>query len=99
MVTIPYKTLSITIKTQNFPHSLLIYMFGITVTVNNYCPARQVSPMEDTIISLWRTNRVFTCCLDQFTFEVFDAIALCAVPIGLTIRDTNLNNFFFCWSK
>jgi len=53
-------------------------MFGITVTVNNYIPARQVSLMEDTIISLWRMNRAFTCYLDQSTFEVFDAITVYA---------------------
>jgi hypothetical protein len=52
MVTTTYKTLSITIKTPILFHSVPLYMFGITVTVNNYCLARQVSLMEDIFISV-----------------------------------------------
>jgi len=76
MVTVTYKTLSITIKTPVLSHNVFIYMFGTAVTVNNYSPARQVSLMEDTTISLWRMNRALTCYLDQSTFEVFDAITV-----------------------
>jgi hypothetical protein len=39
-------------KSPILSHSAPIYMFGITVTVNNYWPARQGSLMEDTVISV-----------------------------------------------